>query len=216
MTSLCGDAHAPSWLPRGREAKYASLSASLTRSTSARTRTWRCRSSQENTAAATGAWSSWSTLGAGVVGVEDEAALIGLPNEHDPGVRDPVGTDRGHRHGVRFGDTTVESILVPAVPLHDRVTVDIGDLEPLRLVLLAPTPQFGATIGRRPVGHGRTARSIRSIPRMYGRSTSGTVTDPSGLRYVSMIAAHTRGTASAEPFNVCTNSVPLRSLPSAS
>ena len=27
ITSLCGDAHAAIWLPRGREAKYASLSA---------------------------------------------------------------------------------------------------------------------------------------------------------------------------------------------
>ena len=157
-----------------------------------------------------------SALDAGVVRVEDEAVLIGLANEHDPGVGDAVGTDGGHRHGVGFGDTTVERVLMPAVPLHDRVTVDIGDVEPLRLVLLAPAPQFGASIGSGPVGHGRTTRSIRSMPRMYGRSSSGTVTDPSGLRYVSMIAAHTRGTANAEPFSVCTNSVPLRSLPSAS
>ena len=32
MTSLCGDAHAAIWLPRGREAKYASLSLAARRS----------------------------------------------------------------------------------------------------------------------------------------------------------------------------------------
>jgi hypothetical protein len=43
---------------------------------------------------------------------------------------------------------------------------------------------------------------------MYGSNTSGIRTDPSGWRYVSTNAAQTRGTASAEPFNVCTNAVP--------
>ena len=44
------DTHAPSWLPRGRDAKYASLSSGAMRSTFARKRTWRWMSSHENTA----------------------------------------------------------------------------------------------------------------------------------------------------------------------
>ena len=39
---------------------------------------------------------------------------------------------------------------------------------------------------------------------MYGRSASGTSTEPSGRRWVSTSAAQTRGTASAEPLSVCT------------
>ena len=43
---------------------------------------------------------------------------------------------------------------------------------------------------------------------MYGRSASGTSIEPSGRRQVSTSAAHTRGTASADPFSVCTKLVP--------
>ena len=51
-------------------------------------------------------------------------------------------------------------------------------------------------------------------PRMYGWSTSGIGTDPSAWRKFSTIAAHTRGTASADPFSVWAISVPLLGLPS--
>ena len=50
---------------------------------------------------------------------------------------------------------------------------------------------------------------MRSAPRMYGRSASGMTTEPSGWRWVSRIAAHTRGTAIAEPFSVWAISVPF-------
>jgi hypothetical protein len=52
------------------------------------------------------------------------------------------------------------------------------------------------------------ARLISRSPRMYGQSTSGTFTEPSGCRFVSTNAAHTRGTASADPFKVWTKAVP--------
>ena len=44
---------------------------------------------------------------------------------------------------------------------------------------------------------------------MYGRSASGIATEPSASRWFSTIAAHTRGTASAEPFSVWAMSLPL-------
>ena len=55
---------------------------------------------------------------------------------------------------------------------------------------------------------------IVTAPRMYGWSTSGIETEPSDWRKFSTIAAHTRGTASAEPFSVWAISVPLLGLPS--
>jgi uncharacterized Zn-binding protein involved in type VI secretion len=48
-------------------------------------------------------------------------------------------------------------------------------------------------------------RVIRSRP-MYGRRTSGTVTDPSGRWYVSSRAATTRARARPDPLSVCTSS----------
>ena len=51
-------------------------------------------------------------------------------------------------------------------------------------------------------------------PRVYGCSASGMAIEPSAWRQFSTIAAHTRGTASAEPFSVWAISVPLAALPS--
>ena len=52
---------------------------------------------------------------------------------------------------------------------------------------------------------GQPAGSMTSRPR-YGRSTSGTVTEPSGRWYVSRIAATIRASASPEPLSVWTSS----------
>ena len=52
---------------------------------------------------------------------------------------------------------------------------------------------------------GQPAGSMTSRPR-YGRSTSGTVIEPSGRWYVSRIAATMRASARPEPLSVCTSS----------
>ena len=46
----------------------------------------------------------------------------------------------------------------------------------------------------------------RSRPPRYGRSGSGTTTEPSGCWWVSISAAIVRGNARADPFSVCTSS----------
>ncbi len=76
-----------------------------------------------------------AALGARVVGEEREAALVGAADEHDPGVGSAVGVDRAERHRVRLGHADLERLGVPALPLHHRVAVDVGDVEPGRLVL---------------------------------------------------------------------------------
>ena len=50
------------------------------------------------------------------------------------------------------------------------------------------------------------------MPRMYGRNTSGTTIEPSAWRRFSTIAAHTHGTARAEPFSVWTSCGALLAL----
>ena len=153
--SLCGDAHAPSWLARGREAKYSSLSASADPLDRRRgRRTWRCRSSHENTADATGRRVELAALGALVVREERRGR-----------VRRRVRTSTIRASGtpsastvatvIAFGSATPPSdgLVVPAVPLRDRVGVDVGDVEPGGLVLDAPSPQLGTRVGCGPVGH---------------------------------------------------------------
>ena len=65
-------------------------------------------------------------------------------------------------------------------------------------------------------GHRQPCGAMRArivvAPRMYGCSASGISMVPSGWRYVSTSAAHTRGTARAEPFSVCRIAVPLPSV----
>ena len=171
-----------------------------------RTRTWRCSSSQLNTADAAPSASSWRLLTLVVVGEEREAALVGAAHEHDPGVGRAVGVDRAERHRVRFGHAHFERVGVPPLPLHHRVAVEVVDVEPGRLVLHPPIADHVAI---RPSIAGRVIRHagpIASMPRMYGRSTAGTTIEPSAWRWFSTIAAHTRGTASAEPLSVCTSS----------
>jgi hypothetical protein len=50
------------------------------------------------------------------------------------------------------------------------------------------------------------AASRRATPPMYGRSASGTVTEPSAFWKFSSTATSVRPTASPEPFSVCTRS----------
>ncbi len=59
-----------------------------------------------------------------------------------------------------------------------EVAQHIGDIQPRGLVVLAAACQFGGNVLRR-VGHDGV---MTSMPRMYGRSASGTTTLPSACR----------------------------------
>ena len=63
------------------------------------------------------------------------------------------------------------------------------------------TPRTSRLLAGRTSAPWSQARAIRSS-RMYGRSTSGTTTDPSGCWLVSRIAATVRGRARPEPLSV--------------
>ena len=74
ITEPCRDAHAPTCEPRPREAKYASDSAAVSRSTAPSRRSWRCSAGHHSASAATGLASSSRRLAAAVVRVEARAA----------------------------------------------------------------------------------------------------------------------------------------------
>ena len=135
------------------------------------------------------------------VGVEDDRSVVDATSEHDPGVGMAVERDGGHGHRVRLRHAGSAGIGVPALPLRQRIGGDVGDVESRRLVLHPPRRELGLD----GVAHG----SMTSAPRMYGRRTSGMMTDPPGSRQFSRIAAQTRGTASAEPLSVWAISVPF-------
>ena len=103
----------------------------------------------------------WSGLELGplrrrVVGEEDESALVHAAHQHDAGIGATLGIDRRHRHRLRFDQTGLDRLVVPAVPLRHRISVDVGEVEPLGLVL---DPSRTDLVG---VGH----QPIVSIPRM--------------------------------------------------
>ena len=137
ITSLCGDAHAPSWLPRGREAKYASLSSTATRSTRARDADLAVQVEPGEHRSRDRRVVELTALGTLVVRVEHEPALVGGTGQHDAGIGNPIRTDRGDRHRVRFGDARVERLVVPPLPLLHRFGCEVVDVEPGRLVLHA-------------------------------------------------------------------------------
>src|SRR4051794_2582735 len=133
-------------------------------------------------------------LGRLVVGEEHEAALIGATRQEVAALREAMRVDGAEDEGMRFGAPCRDSFAVPAVPLLDGVGEDIGDVETGSLVLLADA--------------GEVAHPMTVAPRMYPCSAGGMATVPSGWRNTSMIAAHTRGTASADPFSVLAICVP--------
>ena len=96
-----------------------------------------------------------------------------------------------------FGSTQPAEtrLVVPEPPLVDGIGGEVGDVEARRLVV-------GARDASCADCSSLIAPAITSAPRMYGRSAVGIATLPSGWRWFSTIAAHTRGTASAEPLSV--------------
>ena len=99
-----------------------------------------------------------------------QPSTVGTAGEEIARLRPPGVVDGRQHEGVGLDTAGLRGLVVPSLPLDHRVCVDISDVETGRFVVGAPRRQ----IAHRPV--------IRSTPRMYGRSTSGTTTLPSGSR----------------------------------
>ena len=139
------------------------------------------------------------TLGAGIVRVENDPTCRYITGKDDSGVRRSKLIDCRDGHCVRFADTSFARLFIPAVPLFDGVITEITAFETRSFIL-------NSAIAQR---HVRAYLEILVMPRMYGTSAFGTSTDPSARRKFSTMAAHTRGTASAEAFKVWAISVPF-------
>ena len=97
-----------------------------------------------------------SALRPGVVGVEREPVLVGAPHEQDSGIRYAIEASGTECHRIRFGNRGVERLIVPALPLHHWVGVDVVGLELTGFVLHPPLAD--------PVGH--TEPPMTVMPRM--------------------------------------------------
>ena len=114
-----------------------------------------------------------------VVGEEREAALVGAAQQDVARLRPTLLVDGAEHECVGFRAPGLARLAVPTLPLHHRVGVDIGHVEPSRLVVEAVTRQVGERAGRRLGGH---RGPITVVPRMYCCSTCGTATVPSAWR----------------------------------
>ena len=161
-----------------------------------------------NTPAPRGLASSWRLFGLVVVGVEHEAARRRC--------RGPARS--GRRAGRRASPSPAPSRWARGRrpswrPSYQRCHCSIGSAttsatsSPAVSYCTRRANSSCADVAASVIGAGITV-----WPRMYGCSTSGMATEPSAWRKFSTIAAHTRGTASAEPFSVWAISVPLRGL----
>ncbi len=73
--------------------------------------------------------------------------MVGATDEQDPGIGHLVEPDRAERHRVRLRHAGVERLVVPALPLHHRIGIDVVDIQPGRLVLHASIPNRVAHSG---------------------------------------------------------------------
>ena len=109
--SLCRDAHAPIWLSRARDAKYASASASVTRSTDALGAHLALERRPVEDEGGARIRRQLAGLPAAEVRVEDEAAVVDALEQHDPRARRAAHVHRRERQRGRLGEDLARDAL---------------------------------------------------------------------------------------------------------
>ena len=149
MTSLCGEAHAPSRAARGRAGEVG-VALGLGQALDGPLDAHRAVDLQPAEGQrGVGVGGEGARLGGAIVGVEAVAALVEPAQQHVARGRASVGADRRHGHRLGLVDPGLARGGQPDAELLDRVGADVGagEMEPVVVEALAPErPLTGARV----------------------------------------------------------------------